>query len=451
MAPTDPLEEGLPAPPPTAPPDAVRAAIKARVLAASLGGPAPSPMLGGRYRLIKEIGRGGSGTVWQAELEPLRKAVAIKLLRASKGTEGGQRLLREAMSASKIGHPHIVNVHDVGTDDHGAPYLVMDLLEGESLASLPALPWAEVQVIAEQICAGLHAAHEAGVVHRDIKPANVFVRRDGEGRWHSTLLDFGLCRAIQADAALTEEGTLLGTPGYMAPEQIRGDPADRRADLYGVACVVVELLSGAPAFSGTRQQILAAQLEGNHAPVPTDLPARARAAVQAALSLDPDDRPATAAELRTALLATSLDRTVPAAAPPDRAAARGYVLGVVTTVAFIAGIVLVQASNDSPPESVDPRARRPRADRPIPAGPRRPAAAQADAPRAPARGSRPHAPTGRGRTDAPGRPPARARAPPPQQAPPHPPAAQAGHQARPAPEARTRRRDQRSVLTLAGC
>jgi serine/threonine protein kinase len=354
MESSDPFEDGIPAPPPTSPPDAVRAAIKGRVLAASLGKAAEPAKLGGRYRLIREIGRGGIGTVWEAELEPIGRKVAIKLLRAKRGQQRdvARRLVREAVSVSQIGHPHIVAVHDVGTDDSGAPYLVMDLLTGESLASLLArvgsLPWVDVQTIAEQICDALGAAHDLDVVHRDVKPANVFVRRDATGRWHCTLLDFGLCKAADEGTVLTAAGMLLGTPGYMAPEQIRGDEVDARADVYAVACIVVEMLRGQPTFPGARrEEILAAQLEGRHAALPSSITTSARDALRRALSVDREQRPSSAAELGRALRATSLAQTRPAFAAPPRSRS-GWVIGAVTMFAFGVGIAIVQGSRDEP-------------------------------------------------------------------------------------------------------
>ena len=259
---------GLGLPPSTTPPPSVRAAILARVVRETVGG-REAPLLDGRYRLLREIGRGGAGTVWEAELLPLGRLVAVKLLRPGVATSSNAvaRLMREAVSASKLGHEHIVRVNDVGTDEHGSPYVAMELLDGESLAEwvrrLGPMPWPEVVEISLQLCDALSAAHAVGIVHRDVKPANVMATRRADGRWRCKLLDFGLCTAGSETRMLTAAGVLLGTPGYAAPEQIRGEAVDGRADLYGLACVMVELLTGRPAFSGaSRQEVVANQLAG---------------------------------------------------------------------------------------------------------------------------------------------------------------------------------------------
>jgi len=209
---------GLGLAPSTAPPPSVRAAILARVVQQTVGG-GETPLLDGRYRLLQEIGRGGAGTVWKAELLPLGRLVAVKLLRPGAGANPNaiSRLMREAMTVSKLGHEHIVQVNDVGTDEHGSPYIAMELLEGESLAQLVArrgqLPWSEVSEIATQICDALSAAHAVGIVHRDVKPANVFATRREHRRWHCKLLDFGLCTAGRDTPILTAAGGLARHAG----------------------------------------------------------------------------------------------------------------------------------------------------------------------------------------------------------------------------------------------
>jgi len=246
----------------------VRAAILARVVQQSVGG-GETPLLDGRYRLLREIGRGGAGTVWKAQLLPLGRPVAVKLLRPGVGADPNavSRLMREAMTVSQLGHDHIVQVNDVGTDEHGSPYIAMELLEGDSLSQLVTrrgrLPWSEVAEIAMQVCDALSAAHAVGVVHRDVKPANIFATKRDDRRWRCKLLDFGLCTAGRDTPMLTAAGVLLGTPGYAAPEQLRGEVVDGRADLYGLASVMAELLTARPAFRGhSRQEVVSSQLAG---------------------------------------------------------------------------------------------------------------------------------------------------------------------------------------------
>lgn len=295
---SDSSDPGLGLPPSTAPPPSVRAAILARVVEQTVGG-GETPLLDGRYRLLQEIGRGGAGTVWKAELLPLGRLVAVKLLRPGVGTHGNavSRLMREAMTVSKLGHEHIVQVNDVGTDEHGSPYIAMELLQGESLAQVVArrgrLPWSAVAEIATQLCDALSAAHAVGIVHRDVKPANVVAAKREDRSWRCKLLDFGLCTAGRGASALTAAGVLLGTPGYAAPEQVRGERVDGRADLYGLACVMVELLTGRPAFRGnSRQEVVAQQLEGRRAGDldALDLPAGVVELIDRGLSVSADER-----------------------------------------------------------------------------------------------------------------------------------------------------------------
>lgn len=287
---------GLGRPPSTTPPASVRAAILARVVRQTVGGP-EAPLLDGRYRLLREIGRGGAGTVWEAELLPLGRLVAVKLLRpgVAANEHAVARLMREAMSASKLGHDHIVRVNDVGTDEHGSPYVAMELLQGESLAQIVRrcgpLPWPEVAEIALQLCDALSAAHAVGIVHRDLKPANVIATRQTDGHWRCKLLDFGLCTAGTETPMITAAGVLLGTPGYAAPEQIRGESVDGRADLYGLACVMVELLTGRPAFRGaSRQEVVANQLVGRRCDVLDGLPGGVVALLDRCLCVSVDRR-----------------------------------------------------------------------------------------------------------------------------------------------------------------
>lgn len=288
----------LGAPPSTTPPPSVRAAILARVVQQTVGG-SETPLLDGRYRLVREIGRGGAGTVWKAELLPLGRWVAVKLLRpgVAANTNAVSRLMREALTVSKLGHEHIVQVNDVGTDEHGSPYIAMELLEGESLAQLVGrrgrLPWTEVAEIATQICDALSAAHAVGIVHRDVKPANVIATRREGGRWHCKLLDFGLCTGGRDESILTAAGVLLGTPGYAAPEQLRGEAVDSRADLYGLACLMVELLTARAAYRGdSRQEMVRRQLAGRRCDDldTLNLPPSAVALIDRGLSLSAHDR-----------------------------------------------------------------------------------------------------------------------------------------------------------------
>jgi Tol biopolymer transport system component len=219
------------------------------------------PVLGGArlgpYEIVRLLGAGGMGEVYRARDTRLGRHVALKILpgAAASTPDRVERFAREARATAALTHPNILAVFDVGTD-HETPYLVSELLEGETLreALVPGTPWPVAKAIdvATQIARGLAAAHAHGVVHRDLKPENLFVCDDGVVK----ILDFGLARLTEREArangettqTVTEEGTRLGTAGYMAPEQVRGQPADARADLFAFGAVLYELLAGRRAF-----------------------------------------------------------------------------------------------------------------------------------------------------------------------------------------------------------
>lgn len=383
--------QALGQPPSTAPPPSVRAAILAAVVQKSVGS-RESPLLDGRYRLLEEIGRGGAGTVWKAELLPLGRLVAVKLLRSTVASDrkAVSRLVREAMTVSKLGHEHIVQVNDVGMDEHGSAYIAMELLEGESLAQWIGrrgpLPWADVAELATQLCDALSAAHEVGVVHRDIKPANVFATKRSDGRWRCKLLDFGLCTGgFGTSLPLTAAGVRLGTPGYAAPEQLRGDAVDGRADLYGLSCIMVELLTGHPAFEGaTGQERVANQLAGRRSAHAQQLPAEVLSLLDRGLSLDPTARHDSPAAFARAIAA------VRPHVPPPPTRRRQYVGGfAVLAVTSALAVAAWRPSAANSAHRLDPPARptlampAPTTPPPLEASPQpRPAVAIAEPPRA---------------------------------------------------------------------
>jgi tetratricopeptide (TPR) repeat protein len=218
-------------------------------------GTAGFPRIDERYRIEREIGRGAMGRVFVARDRKLGREVAIKVLAAgAHGEDDRRRLLQEARAAGSLEHPNIVAVHDVATSD-GASYIVSELLHGttlqERIAGRP-LPLAEAFDYALQLARGLSAAHEKGVVHRDLKPANLFVTSESQLK----ILDFGIAKVPRPSAAevstppSTETGAILGTVGYMSPEQVRGHPADHRADIFSFGAIVYEMLSGRRAFAG---------------------------------------------------------------------------------------------------------------------------------------------------------------------------------------------------------
>ena len=211
------------------------------------------------YRLVRELGRGGMGEVWLAEHVAIASRVAIKLIAADDDDHARDRFLREAKAAASVRHPGIVAVSDFGTLEHGGAYLVMELLEGESLAQrLARGPLGEPATLelALQVADALAAAHAAGIVHRDLKPANVFLVRDiaVRGGTRARLLDFGIAKPTlsHGDISLTASDAIIGTPMYMAPEQCasRFGPVDARSDLYALGIVIYEMIAGKPPFAG---------------------------------------------------------------------------------------------------------------------------------------------------------------------------------------------------------
>ncbi|MFF3838210.1 protein kinase [Streptomyces sp. NPDC001930] len=210
-------------------------------------------LLGGRYRLVRQLGEGGMGHVWEAQDESLGRRVAVKVisLLAGGGSRGGDaraRFLREAQITAQLQHPNIVTIHDIGetgTRDDKVPFLVMELVRGEGLdtkLSQGSVTLPDAAQWGAQICDALAEAHHAGIMHRDIKPSNVLVTPSGMVK----VLDFGIARAADPYATadrLTQTGFIVGTPPYMAPEQARGFP-EPRSDLYALGCLLFELITG---------------------------------------------------------------------------------------------------------------------------------------------------------------------------------------------------------------
>src|SRR5678815_2636552 len=217
----------------------------------------------GPYEILAPIGAGGMGEVYRARDPRLTREVAIKVLPAtfSQDADRLKRFEQEARAAGVLNHPNITAVHDFGTNPgDGSPYIVTELLEGETLRSrmsAGSIPVRKALDWAVQLAKGLAAAHEKGIVHRDLKPENIFLTKDGRVK----ILDFGLAKlkidgseSGQTDAGTvsggTQPGVVLGTMGYMSPEQVRGKPADKRSDLFAFGTILYEMLSGQRAFRG---------------------------------------------------------------------------------------------------------------------------------------------------------------------------------------------------------
>ncbi|MGW4373920.1 serine/threonine-protein kinase [Streptomyces albidoflavus] len=217
-------------------------------------------LLGDRYRLGRKLGEGGMGQVWEARDETLGRPVAVKMISllsggGSRGDDARARFRREARITARLQHPNIVTLHDVGeagADDSRVPFLVMELIRGESLDVVlrqGSAGLADAARWGAQICDALAEAHEAGIMHRDIKPSNILVTPSGTVK----VLDFGVARAADPHATsdrLTQTGFIVGTPRYMAPEQARGH-AEPRSDLYTLGCLLFELITGRPPFQAS--------------------------------------------------------------------------------------------------------------------------------------------------------------------------------------------------------
>jgi serine/threonine-protein kinase len=272
-------------------------------------------VLGGRYRLIERLGQGGMGTVYRATHTLMDKPVALKILRAELATdaEAVARFHREARSASRLDHDHCIRVTDFGQSDDGLLFLVMELLDGHSLSYVTRrgpVPSARAAAIGVAIAEALGHAHEQGIVHRDLKPDNVFLARRAKGREIVKVLDFGLAK-LASDSALgpsiTRDGTVFGTPEYMAPEQAEGEKLDGRTDIYALGIILYQLVTGEVPFKSSNFVALLTK-QVAELPIPPrelrpdlDIPPGLEQVILHCLEKRRDDRIATAAELADAL------------------------------------------------------------------------------------------------------------------------------------------------------
>ena len=304
------------------------------------------------YEIVVAIGAGGMGEVYRARDDRLRRDVAIKVLPA-KFREDQQRLARfetEARAVGGLNHPGILSVFDVGVHN-GTPYLVTELLEGATLRDKLVggpLPTRKAVDHAVQIAQALAAAHDKGIVHRDLKPSNLFVTKDGRVK----ILDFGIARAnespetVARDATLTagrtEDGAVLGTAGYMAPEQVRGEQVDHRADIFAFGVVLYEMLSGRAPFSkATALERALATLNDDPPPLAgRDISPALELIVRRCLEKSADDRFQSARDLAFALQALT---TSSSELPPTRAQRRAT-RKLILAVAIIASVALVAAA-----------------------------------------------------------------------------------------------------------
>ncbi len=290
----------------------------------------------GRYRIIKTLGEGGMGTVFLAEHALIKRRVAIKILHPELATDAEviERFMNEARAAGTLGHPNIVESTDMGfTHDH-VPYIVFEYLEGALLTDevyrVGGLPVRRAVWIAQQIASALHAAHNAGIVHRDLKSDNVFLTDKDDALDHVKVLDFGISRFLESEDEQTRRGMVMGTPEFMAPEQITApDSVDKRADIYALGVILYEMLTARRPFSNDDDPRALMQRIVNNAPPPLQRPevphAMAQMILEKMLAKDPNARYQSMVDVEAALdsfvtqggAAKTSRRSRPIAVQPD--------------------------------------------------------------------------------------------------------------------------------------
>jgi serine/threonine-protein kinase len=322
----------------------------------------------GRYRVERPLGHGAMSTVDLALDTQLDREIALKRLaeNLSRDDDLRARFQREARLAARLAHPNVVRIYDVGVDDEGRPFIAMEYVAGETLAELVSrrgpLPAREVAGLGIQACRALAAAHEAGLVHRDVKPQNLLLRTDGVLK----LGDFGVAVGLEG-TRLTIAGTVLGTAAYLAPEQARGEDVTAAADVYGLGAVLYELLTGRPPRNPST---LAELTYTDTIPTPQDAPPDLARIVMRCLSAEPEDRPASAAELARELAATIPEpQTLPLPGHPSLRATEikapipkprrsrprtAALLAIGAVVALSIGVIAALTTGGSPPAKPRP-------------------------------------------------------------------------------------------------
>jgi len=319
-------------------------------------------VVGGRYRLDRRLGKGGMGEVWAATHEVTRRRLALKFLSGpfAPSAESRQRFLREARAASAVEHPNVVAIHDVFELEDGTPLMVMDQLEGETLAARfgreGPLSLEETATLMLPVVSAVGAAHAKGIVHRDLKPDNIFIAREA-GSERVKVLDFGVAKLFGAEPStgLTGSGAMLGTPCYMAPEQASGEgDVDHRADVWAIGVILYEALSGGRPVEGDNLgQVLTRLLRDGIVPIDAlvpDLPPDVVALVASLLAKDRADRPADLRAVAAVLSGySSLEApsfAAPGSSPIDEAVAQPALISVARPArgnawAWLAGVALV--------------------------------------------------------------------------------------------------------------
>ncbi len=295
----------------------------------------------GGYELRDVLGEGGMGTVYRAHDPTLDRPAAVKVIRAKAlSVEGKERFLREARASSKINHPNIITIYAAGEED-GAPYMAMELLDGKTLRQIideGGIDWRVSTRWIIQLLDALQRLHAEGIVHRDLKPENVMVTKDGTLK----LMDFGLAH-LASTTALTQEGTTLGTVPYMSPEQVLGRKVDARSDLFSVATIFHEMLTGQHPFRGEHPMAVMYSIR-NETPKPlklqsTDCPVGLQQVLDRAFEKEVDKRYADATTFRNAILEVVPELSRAAPAESRTSAVRiALLVGIISTVVFGFGL-----------------------------------------------------------------------------------------------------------------
>lgn len=314
------------------------------------------PMLGrkvaGRFTIVRKIAAGGMGTVYEATQEAVGRPVALKILNQelAQDPEWVKRFKREAETVSLLQSPYTVTLHDFGQDDDGLLFLAMELIQGKTLADHlregGAMPWRAALEITGQVAESLIEASEKGIVHRDLKPGNVLLTTVG-GKTRAKVLDFGIARVTMAskvsEAAPTRTGAIIGTPGYMSPEQATGERADHRTDIYSMGVILYEMLAGKPPFAAKSDFLLmgkhvSAKVPPFHKRAPeVDVPAKVEQLVVRMLAKDPRDRPQSAGEVAESVRRLLFEQQKARLAP---GAVFGITVGA-TALAFLVGALIL--------------------------------------------------------------------------------------------------------------
>lgn len=299
-------------------------------------------LIAGKYRINRVLGSGGMGTVYEATQDLLERPVAVKVL-AECSTTGHKRFERECEALRLINNAVVPQIYTWGTCANGQPYLVMEYIEGCTLQRIldetPVLEAEQVRSIALQICTGLRATHEAGLIHRDIKPSNIMIAADSMVK----IMDFGVARAIDTSSSLTKTNELIGSVAYCSPEHVTPARLEVRSDIYSLGAVMYRCLTGQAPYdttNGSYRTLLLIE-NGERPPIPNTVPEYMRRIVDKCMARDPDKRFSSASELATVLSARELATTKPDDSRPEPALGKGLLLSTVAVLALLLTMVKV--------------------------------------------------------------------------------------------------------------